>query len=81
MEPEELDVNRALSHYPLDSLTVIEVRNFITRTFEAILQVLELLASGSIKRLAEIVCTPRVRLQLPKDRRRGSKLRSLQDGA
>ncbi|PSN61205.1 hypothetical protein BS50DRAFT_562674 [Corynespora cassiicola Philippines] len=56
MEPEELDVTRALSHYPLDSLTAIEVRNFITRMFEANLQVLELLASGSIESLAKVVC-------------------------
>jgi acyl carrier protein len=57
MEPEELDTSRALSHYPLDSLTAIEVRNFITRMFEASLQVLELLASGSIESLAKVVCT------------------------
>jgi hypothetical protein len=56
MEPEELDVSRAISHYPLDSLTAIEVRNFITRMFEANLQVLELLASGSIESLAKAVC-------------------------
>ena len=55
MEPEELDVTRALSHYPLDNLTAIEVRNFITRMFEASLQVLELLASGSIEALAKVV--------------------------
>ncbi|KAF1850314.1 uncharacterized protein K460DRAFT_372604 [Cucurbitaria berberidis CBS 394.84] len=57
MEPKELDISRALSHYPLDSLTAIEVRNFITRMFEANLQVLELLASGSIETLAKVVCT------------------------
>ncbi|KAH7385277.1 hypothetical protein DE146DRAFT_621768 [Phaeosphaeria sp. MPI-PUGE-AT-0046c] len=57
MEPEELDVTRSISHYPLDSLTAIEVRNFITRMFEANLQVLELLASGSIESLSKVVCT------------------------
>jgi hypothetical protein len=56
VEKEELDVTRALSHYPLDSLTAIEVRNFITRMFESNLQVLELLASGSIQTLARLVC-------------------------
>ena len=56
MEPEALDPGRALSHYPLDSLTAIEVRNFIARMFEANMQVLELLASGSIDSLAQIVC-------------------------
>lgn len=64
MEPEELDISRALSHYPLDSLTAIEVRNFITRMFEASLQVLELLASGSIENLAKIVCT-KTKVALP----------------
>lgn len=56
MEKEELDVTRPLSNYPLDSLTAIEIRNFITRMFEANLQVLELLASGSIQTLAKVVC-------------------------
>ncbi|TPX18755.1 uncharacterized protein E0L32_002612 [Thyridium curvatum] len=56
MEPEELDVTRSLSHYPLDSLVAIEIRNFITREFEANLQVLELLTSGSIQTLAKAVC-------------------------
>jgi hypothetical protein len=65
MEPEELDVTRAISHYPLDSLTAIEVRNFITRMFESNLQVLELLASGSIESLAKVVCT-KTKIELPK---------------
>ena len=56
MEKEELDVARPLSNYPLDSLTAIEVRNFITRMFEANLQVLELLAQGSVRGLAKAVC-------------------------
>lgn len=56
MEPEELDVTRNLSHYPLDSLVAIEVRNFIARQYEASLQVLELLSSGSIQTLSTIVC-------------------------
>ncbi|KAH9869266.1 hypothetical protein IAQ61_006471 [Plenodomus lingam] len=56
MEPEALDIGRALSHYPLDSLTAIEVRNFIARMFEANMQVLELLASGTISSLAQVVC-------------------------
>ncbi|KAK6068248.1 polyketide synthase [Seiridium cupressi] len=56
MEKEDLDVTRALSHYPLDSLVAIEIRNFITREFEATLQVLELLSSGSLQTLAKGVC-------------------------
>ncbi|PSR80092.1 hypothetical protein BD289DRAFT_76888 [Coniella lustricola] len=56
MEEDELDVTRSLTHYPLDSLTAIEIRNFITREYEASLQVLELLSSGSIQTLSGIVC-------------------------
>ena len=56
MEAEDLDITRSLSHYPLDSLVAIEIRNFITREFEANLQVLELLSSGSIQTLAKAVC-------------------------
>jgi hypothetical protein len=56
MEPDELDITRPISCYPLDSLTAIEVRSYITRMFEANLQVLELLASGSIESLAKVVC-------------------------
>ncbi|KAJ0161416.1 Lovastatin diketide synthase LovF [Colletotrichum tanaceti] len=56
MEAEDLDVTRSLSHYPLDSLVAIEIRNFITREFEANMQVLELLSSGSIQTLTRAVC-------------------------
>lgn len=56
MERDELDITRSLSHYPLDSLVAIEIRNYITREFEANLQVLELLSSGSIQTLAKTVC-------------------------
>ncbi|KAL2265959.1 hypothetical protein VTJ83DRAFT_5311 [Remersonia thermophila] len=56
MEKDELDVTRSLSHYPLDSLVAIEIRNFITREFEANLQVLELLSSGSVQTLSKLVC-------------------------
>jgi NADP-dependent 3-hydroxy acid dehydrogenase YdfG/acyl carrier protein len=56
MDAEDLDVTRALSNYPLDSLVAIEIRNFITREFEASMQVLELLSSGSIQTLAKAVC-------------------------
>lgn len=56
LEAEEMDITRSLSHYALDSLVAIEIRNFITREFEANLQVLELLSSGSIQTLAKGVC-------------------------
>lgn len=56
LEMEDMDVTRSLSHYPLDSLVAIEIRNFITREFEANMQVLELLSSGSIQTLAKGVC-------------------------
>lgn len=57
LELEEMDVTASLSNYALDSLVAIEVRNFITREFEANLQVLELLSSGSIETLAQDICT------------------------
>lgn len=56
MERDELDVTRSLSHYPLDSLVAIEIRNFIARQYEASMQVLELLSSGSIQTLSSAVC-------------------------
>lgn len=56
LEPEEMDPTRNLSNYALDSLTAIDVRNFITREFESTMQVLELLASGTIQTLAKAVC-------------------------
>jgi acyl carrier protein len=56
LETEELDASRNLSNYALDSLNAIEVRNWITREFECTMQVLELLASGTIQTLAKAVC-------------------------
>lgn len=56
LELDEMDPTRNLSNYALDSLTAIDVRNFITREFESTMQVLELLASGTIQTLAKAVC-------------------------
>jgi hypothetical protein len=56
LEEEDMDVTRSLSNYALDSLVAIEVRNYITREFEANMQVLELLSSGSIESLAKAIC-------------------------
>lgn len=56
LDPKDMDVTRSLSHYPLDSLVGIEIRNFIAREFEANMQVMELLSSGSIQALAKAVC-------------------------
>jgi acyl carrier protein len=56
LEAEDMDVTRSLSSYALDSLVAIEVRNFITREFEANMQVLELLSSGSIETLSKAIC-------------------------
>lgn len=56
LEAEDMDVTRSLANYALDSLVAIEVRNYITKEFEANLQVLELLSSGSIKMLAKTIC-------------------------
>jgi acyl carrier protein len=56
LEKEEIDISKSIADYGLDSLVVIELRNFITREFEANMQVLELLNSGSITKLAKTVC-------------------------
>lgn len=56
LEIEDMDITRSLSHYDMDSLNAIEVRNYITREFEVNLQVLELLSSGSIETLAKAIC-------------------------
>ena len=45
LETGDLDSTRSFSYYQLDSLVAIEIRNFITREFEANTQVLELLAN------------------------------------
>ncbi|KAF2281085.1 polyketide synthase [Westerdykella ornata] len=65
MDIEEVDPTRNLSNYALDSLTAIDVRNFITREFESTMQVLELLASGTIQTLAKAVCAKSKLLKLP----------------
>ena len=57
LDAEDMDITRFLSNYALDYLVTIEVRNYITREFEANLQVLELLSSGSIEMLAKTICT------------------------
>jgi acyl carrier protein len=56
LEAEDIDITKSLSNYALDSLVAIEVRNYVTREFEANLQVLELLSSGSIETLAKAIC-------------------------
>jgi Phosphopantetheine attachment site len=52
---EEMDPNKPIVMYWLDSLIAIEIRNWITRELEASLQVLELLTSSSITALAETI--------------------------
>jgi acyl carrier protein len=55
LDKEEMDVAKSISSYGLDSLVAIEIRNFITREFEANMQVLELLTSPSITALAKTI--------------------------
>ncbi|KAJ6121602.1 hypothetical protein N7512_004067 [Penicillium capsulatum] len=50
---EELDTTAPISVYGLDSLVAIEIRNWITRSLEANLQILEILTSESALVLAE----------------------------
>lgn len=52
---DSIDPTHSVASYGLDSLAAIEVRNWITRELEANLQVLELLTSGSMMALAEMI--------------------------
>ncbi|KAL2023344.1 hypothetical protein VTK56DRAFT_3082 [Thermocarpiscus australiensis] len=52
---QDLDVTRNITSYGLDSLTAIELRNWIAKELRVNLQVLELLSSGTIKDLAGLV--------------------------
>lgn len=49
---EDVDVSKPISAFGLDSLVAIEVRHWISREFDAGLQLLEILASDSVSGLA-----------------------------
>lgn len=51
----DLDVARNITSYGLDSLTAIELRNWIAKELRANLQILELLSSGTISDLAALI--------------------------
>ena len=52
---QDLDVARNITSYGLDSLTAIELRNWIAKELRANLQILELLSSGAINDLAALI--------------------------
>ena len=52
---EDLDVARNITSYGLDSLTAIELRNWIAKELRANLQILELLSSGTVNDLATLI--------------------------
>ncbi|KAI9737711.1 MAG: hypothetical protein M1818_005715 [Claussenomyces sp. TS43310] len=52
---DEIDGRQPISAYGLDSLVAVEIRNWITRETDANLQVLELLSSGSLIALSQLV--------------------------
>ncbi|KAK4183666.1 putative polyketide synthase [Podospora australis] len=52
---ENVDLARNITNYGLDSLTAIELRNWIAKELRANLQILELLSSGSIMDLAALI--------------------------
>lgn len=54
---DEFDPSMPIAAYGLDSLVAIEIRNWIAREMEANVQVLELLASGSLTTLAQTIVT------------------------
>ena len=62
---EDFDHSKPIVAYGLDSLVAIEIRNWIAREMEANVQVLELLASGSLIALARTIVG---RSKLLKDR-------------
>lgn len=51
----DLDVARNITSYGLDSLTAIELRNWIAKELRANLQILELLSSGTVNDLAALI--------------------------
>lgn len=51
----DVDAARSMTSYGLDSLTAIEIRNWIARELRANLQILELLTSGCVNDLATLV--------------------------
>ncbi|KAI1107162.1 ketoacyl-synt-domain-containing protein [Jackrogersella minutella] len=52
---DDVDAQRSMTSYGLDSLTAIEVRNWITRELGATLEILELLTSANVTDLAELI--------------------------
>ncbi|KAI1081150.1 ketoacyl-synt-domain-containing protein [Whalleya microplaca] len=52
---EDVDAQRSMASYGLDSLTAIEVRNWITRELGATLEILELLTSANVLDLAALI--------------------------
>ncbi|KAK6829892.1 Polyketide synthase [Apiospora arundinis] len=52
---DDVDAQRSMTSYGLDSLTAIEVRNWITRELGANLQILELLTSANVTELAGLI--------------------------
>lgn len=54
---QDVDAARSMTSYGLDSLTAIEVRNWIARELRANLQILELLTSGCVKDLAALIAS------------------------
>ncbi|KAK1777236.1 acyl transferase domain-containing protein [Copromyces sp. CBS 386.78] len=55
IEVANLDATRNITSYGLDSLTAIELRNWIAKELRANLQILELLSSGTVNDLAAII--------------------------
>ncbi|KAI0885678.1 ketoacyl-synt-domain-containing protein [Annulohypoxylon maeteangense] len=52
---EDVDAQRNMASYGLDSLTAIDVRNWITRELGATLEILELLTSTNVTDLADLI--------------------------
>jgi hypothetical protein len=55
IDKDEIDGRQPIATYGLDSLVAVEIRNWVTRQTDANLQVLELLSSGSLLSLSQII--------------------------
>ncbi|SPQ24118.1 ddfcf033-124e-48c3-8647-9deef8689590 [Thermothielavioides terrestris] len=52
ISPDDLDVARDITAFGLDSLTAIEIRNWVSKEYRVTLEIMQLLSSGTIMDLA-----------------------------
>ncbi|RYP24065.1 hypothetical protein DL765_000793 [Monosporascus sp. GIB2] len=57
MSPEEIDIERRLSDYGIDSLMAVELRNWIGTTFQANVAVFDIMGETSISAIGNLVAS------------------------